>query len=352
VSRRDSDDYGGIWLRNMGPDSDVVMSTRIRLARNVEGRPFPGRAKDEERAAVEVELRDAVRRAEVGTALVYKNVESLSRLDRQLLVERHIISRELANGAGDRGVSFAAREFVSVMTNEEDHLRIQVIRPGFAVRTAYHDVAETDRKIEKQVAYAWHDKFGYLTACPTNCGTGMRVSVMVHLPALVFVNQIEKVFQAATKVGLVVRGFYGEGTNASGDFFQISNQRTLGMTEEQILTIVEKMIPKIVEYERGVRDQLRDTDRTLLEDRAWRALAILRYARKLTSEEAMERLSAVRLGAVAGLFPDLVVPDVNELFVLTQPGHLQSLRGKEIAATERDVLRAQLVRERLKPEKN
>jgi protein arginine kinase len=352
VTRVSSDDYGGIWLRNLGPESDVVMSTRIRLARNVDGRPFPGRISEPDRAALEAELREAVQKAEISEAIVYRNLGSLSALERQMLVERHIISRELANGSGDRGVSFGARDFVSVMTNEEDHLRLQVIRAGFAVRAAFEAAAETDRRLERRLTYAWHDRYGYLTACPTNCGTGLRVSVMMHLPALVLMKQIDKVFQAAAKVGLVVRGFYGEGTNASGDFFQISNQRTLGMTEEQILAVVERITPKIVEYERGVRQELRDSNRTLLEDKVWRALAVLRYARKLSSDEAMERLSAVRLGAVTGLFPDVRVPDVNELFVLTQPAHLQAVRGKELGPPERDVLRASLVRDRLKPEKN
>lgn len=346
------DDFGGIWLRNQGPESDVVMSTRIRLARNVEGRKFPGWIKDDEKADLERELRDAVRAADISDALLYRNLGSTTALERQLLVERHIISRELANGSGDRGVSFGARDFVSVMTNEEDHLRIQVIRAGLDLRRAFEAIAETDRRLERRVNYAWHDKFGYLTACPTNCGTGMRVSVMLHLPALVLMNQIEKVFQSATKVGLVVRGFYGEGTTASGDFFQISNQRTLGMTEEQILGVVERITPKIIEYERGVREQLRQKNRPLLEDKAWRALAVLRYARKLTSEETMDLLSSVRLGAVSGFFPELRVPDVNELFVLSQPAHLQSFRGKEVGPSERDVLRAAFVRDRLKPEKN
>lgn len=347
-----TEDYGGIWLRNVGPESDVVMSTRIRLARNVDGRPFPGRIKEPARTELEKELCEAVRTAEISDALVYRNLGALSPLERQMLVERHIISRELANGSGDRGVSFGIRDFVSVMTNEEDHLRIQVIRAGFSVRAAFEAASEADRRLERRLPYAWHDKFGYLTACPTNCGTGMRVSVMMHLPALVLMKQIEKVFQAATKVGLVVRGFYGEGTNASGDFFQISNQRTLGMTEEQLLAVVERITPKIIEYERGVRQELRESNRNLLEDKVWRALAVLRYARKLTSDEAMERLSAVRLGAVTGLFPDVMIPDVNELFVLTQPAHLQAVRGKEIGPPERDVLRASLVRDRLKPDKN
>ena len=346
------DEYGGVWLRTQGPESDVVMSTRIRLARNVDGRPFPGWIKDAEKAALETDLRDAIQRAEISDGVVYRNLGALTAVERLLLVEKHIISRELANGSGDRGVSFGAREFVSVMSNEEDHLRVQVIRAGFAVRPVFDAVTEIDRRLERQIEYAWHDKFGYLTACPTNAGTGMRVSVMVHLPALVLMKQIDKVFQAASHVGLIVRGFYGEGTHASGDFFQIANQHTLGMTEEQLLGMVEKVVPKIVEYERGVRKQLLRSNRTLVEDKVWRSLAVLRYARKLTSEESMDLLSAVRLGAVAGFFPELRLPDVNELFVLTQPAHLQALKGKEIAPPERDVLRASLVRDRLKPEKN
>jgi protein arginine kinase len=343
---------GHVWFRLMGPDADVAMSTRIRLARNVDGYPFPGYITEEKRKELEAQLRVWIGKAKVADATQYQNVNALPSLERTLLVEKHVISRELANGTGDRGVTFGADDLVSVMTNEEDHLRIQVLRCGLKLREAFDTIREIDQKLEKHVPYAWHERFGYLTACPTNCGTGMRISVMLHLPTLVLMNQIQKVFQAATKVGLTVRGFYGEGTNASGDFFQISNQHTLGRTEEESLDVVERIVTKIVEYERGVRKQLMDSNRMLLEDKVWRSLGVLRYARKLTSEEAMELLSAVRLGVTMNLVPGLNIADVNELFVLTQPAHLQALKGRTLEAPERDVARASLVRDRLKPELN
>lgn len=343
---------GQVWFRLMGPDADVAMSTRIRLARNVEGYPFPGFIADDARADLETKLKGWIGKAQVADDIQYQNLNSLPTLQRTLLVEKHIISRELANGSGDRGVTFGADELISVMTNEEDHLRIQVLRTGLKLAEAFETIRRIDQKLEKEIPYAYSEQFGYLTACPTNCGTGMRISVMLHLPALVLLNQIQKVFQAATKVGLTVRGFYGEGTNASGDFFQISNQHTLGRTEDESLAVVERIVTKIVEYERGVRKHLMESNRMLLEDKVWRSLGVLRYARKLTSEEAMELLSAVRLGVTMNLVPGLNIADVNELFVLTQPAHLQALKGRVLEAPERDVARANLVRDRLKPELN
>jgi protein arginine kinase len=336
----------------MGPDADVAMSTRIRLARNVDGYAFPGFIAEDKRKELEAKLKAWIGKARVAEAVEYQNVNALPSLQRTLLVEKHLISRELANGTGERGVTFGQDDLLSVMTNEEDHLRIQVLRTGLKLRDAFTSIREIDQKLEKIVPYAYSDQFGYLTACPTNCGTGMRISVMLHLPTLVLMNQIQKVFQAATKVGLTVRGFYGEGTNASGDFFQISNQHTLGKTEDEILGIVERIVTKIVEYERGVRKHLVESNRMVLEDKVWRSLGVLRYARKLTSEEAMELLSAVRLGVTMNLVPGLNIADVNELFVLTQPAHLQALKGRALEAPERDVARANLVRDRLKPELN
>lgn len=342
---------GQVWFRLMGPEADVAMSTRIRLARNVEGYSFPSFIAEDKRKELEAKLRGWIGKARVAHAVEYQNVNALPSLQRTLLVEKHLISRELANGTGERGVTFGD-DLLSVMTNEEDHLRIQVLRTGLKLREAFTTIREVDLKLEKLVPYAYSEQFGYLTACPTNCGTGMRISVMLHLPTLVLMNQIQKVFQAATKVGLTVRGFYGEGTNASGDFFQISNQHTLGKTEEEILGIVERIVTKIVEYERGVRKHLIESNRMVLEDKVWRSLGVLRYARKLTSEEAMELLSAVRLGVTMNLVPGLNIADVNELFVLTQPAHLQAMKGRALEAPERDVARANLVRDRLKPELN
>ncbi|MAG54707.1 MAG: protein arginine kinase [Planctomycetes bacterium] len=341
----------GQWLRGPGPDSDVVLSTRIRLARNVEGYAFPNRIEAGARSALEERLRQWIEAAGMGEAH-YCNLSEVDPLMQQMLMERHLISRELLQGEGDRGVTFASTELISIMTNEEDHVRIQVIQAGQTLQAALGQAIDLDRRLEAQIPYAYSDTYGYLTACPTNVGTGLRISVMVHLPALVFMDQMDKVFQAASKVGLTVRGFYGEGTKAVGDVIQISNQQTLGRTETEILETLANIIPKIVEYERGVRTHLVNEQRVSLEDRVWRAMGALRYARKMASEETLNHLSAIRLGVNLQLLAGLNMSEVNELFVITQPAHLQALKGRELGPDDRDVARANLLRERFKPESN
>jgi len=275
-------------------------------------------------------------------------MSDLEPLDRQLLLERHLISRELANGSGGRGVLFNRSEMLAVMVNEEDHLRIQAIRAGFQVDEAYEDIERLDERLDKQLDFAFSEEFGYLTACPTNVGTGMRASVMLHLPALVFTKQIDKVFASVTKINLAVRGFYGEGTQASGDFFQISNQITLGISERDILGLLDRVVPRIVAYEREVREHLLKKDRIRLEDKVWRALGTLQAARTINSEETMNLLSAVRLGVNCGLLDDVKIATVNELFILTQPAHLQRLKKRELDAGERDATRAEFIRRQLR----
>ncbi|NRA96779.1 MAG: protein arginine kinase [Planctomycetes bacterium] len=344
--------HAGQWLRVPGPDSDVVLSTRIRLARNVEGYEFPGRISSDTRRELETQLRSWIESSALADAVQYCNLLGVDDLTRQVLAERHLVSRELVNGEGDRGVSFAASEFVSIMTNEEDHVRIQVIRSGQSLDEAMRHAVEVDRKLEGQIPYAWSKQYGYLTTCPTNVGTGLRISVMMHIPALVLMEQMDKVHQAASKVGLTVRGFYGEGTKAIGDVIQISNQQTLGRSEVNILETLGNIVPKIVEYERGVRTHLVNEKRMVLEDRVWRSMGTLRYARKLSSEETLNLLSAVRLGVNLQLLPNLSVGEVNELFVTTQPAHLQAQEGKRLEPEERDVARATLLREWFRPESN
>jgi protein arginine kinase len=234
------------------------------------------------------------------------------------------------------------------MVNEEDHLRLQGMQSGFQLRTTWQVVDGVDSKIERLLDYAFSPQFGYLTLCPTNVGTGLRVSVMLHLPALVMTRQIDKVFQAVSKINLAVRGFYGEGTQASGDFYQISNQPTLGKSEEEILANVERVIPKIIEYERTVRDSLLDQKREIVEDKVWRALGMLRTARTINSEETMDLLSALRMGVNLKLIPDVGIAKVNELFIGTQPAHLQKMERSELNSPERDITRATFIRSRLR----
>ena len=246
-----------------------------------------------------------------------------------------------------RGVAFGPSEIIAVMVNEEDHLRSQVILSGFELDQAWDRMERVDETLEQELDFAFSPQFGYLTACPTNVGTGMRASVMLHLPALMMTKQIEKVFQAVTKINLAVRGLYGEGTQASGDFYQISNQVTLGVSEASVIDNIKRVVPRIIQYERNVREHLLSDDRLALEDKVFRARGVLTNARSITSEETMDLLSAYRLGVNAGLIDDLPVEAVNELFVVTQPGHLQKMEGRELDPAERDRIRARFVREKL-----
>src|SRR5438477_11027682 len=309
----------GEWLRGTGPESDIVISSRIRLARNVAAFPFTNRASAYQKAEIEGMLRDRVARLDLDPRLEYINVPTLSPLDRQFLVERQLISRELAAAEGPRGVALAPRETVSLMINEEDHLRLQVMRSGFALDEAWNDIDKVDDLLEQRVNYAFSEEFGYLTACPTNVGTGMRSSVMLHLPALVLTKQIEKVFRALQKINLAVRGMYGEGSRASSDLYQISNQVTLGKSETTILNEIREVIPQIITYERQARQTLTRENRPAVLDKVQRAVGTLQSAAMMTSEETMDLLSSVRLGVHLGLLDELDIGEVNDLFIHTQP---------------------------------
>src|SRR5438876_8644922 len=313
----------GEWLRGTGPESDIVISSRIRLARNLAAFPFTNRATAHQKGEIEALLRERIAKLELDPTLSYLNVPALSPLDRQLLVERQLISRELASADGPRGVALGPHETVSLMVNEEDHLRLQVMRSGFALDEAWQAIDRLDDLLEQKVNYAFSDEFGYLTACPTNVGTGMRASVMLHLPALVLTKQIEKVFRALQKIHLAVRGLYGEGSRASGDFYQISNQVTLGKSETTIINEVRDVIQNIITYERQARQALTKDSRPAVLDRVQRAYGTLKNAAIMTSEETMDLLSSVRLGVNLGLIDDISIGAVNELFIHTQPAHLQ-----------------------------
>ena len=339
----------GEWLRGIGPEADIVISSRIRLARNLSSFPFTNRASPHQRAEIEHMLRDRVAKLDYAPKLEYLTIPTLTPLDRQLLVERQLISRELANTEGPRGVAVAAQENVSIMINEEDHLRLQVMRSGFSLDEAWQDIDRLDDHLEGRINYAFSEEFGYLTACPTNVGTGMRASVMLHLPALVLTKQIEKVFRALQKINLAVRGLYGEGSRASGDFYQISNQVTLGKSEVTILTEIREVIPQIITYERQARTTLTRESRQALHDRVSRAFGTLRSATMMTSEETMDLLSSVRLGVNLGLLEDqITITTVNELFLQTQPAHLQKLMGTPLDGEERNSARARYLRNRLR----
>jgi protein arginine kinase len=337
----------GEWLKGGGPEGDIVVSSRIRLARNLSSFPFANRASPHQKAEIDHFVRERLGKLEFAPKLSYVSLVNLGPLDRQFLVERQMISRELANGDGPRGVAISDSETVSLMVNEEDHLRLQVLRSGFALDDCWNEINRLDDSIEQKVNYAFSEEFGYLTACPTNVGTGMRASVMLHLPGLVLKKEIEKVFRALQKINLAVRGLYGEGSRASGDFYQISNQVTLGKSENTILDEIRNVIPQIILYERQARQALTRDSRQQLGDKIARAFGTLKSATMMTSEETMDLLSSVRLGVNLGLIEDIDIGAVNELFLQTQPAHLQKLIGQPLDGEERNSARARWLRTRL-----
>jgi protein arginine kinase len=335
----------GEWLRGTGPESDIVMCSRIRLARNLADFPFGNRASRGEKTEIEANFKSCLDTA--GLDLSYFDVNSMTSLDRQFLVERQLVSRELANGEGARGVAIGPQENISVMVNEEDHLRIQVMLSGLSLHEVWDRINRLDDQLEEYLAYAYSAQLGYLTACPTNVGTGIRVGVMLHLPALVQTKQIDKVFRALQKINLAVRGLYGEGTQAFGDFYQISNQQTLGKSELELIRILTDVVPQVIQYERTARQVLMNERRQHLHDQVSRAYGVLKTAHTISSEETMLLLSSVRMGINLGLIDDLEIATVNELFIQTQPAYLQKIQGTELGVEERNVARASYLRSRL-----
>jgi protein arginine kinase len=330
----------GEWLRGSGPDSDIVVSSRIRLARNVADFPFMRKCTGLDRASIERSLRERLGRIPEWDSVSYIDVNSLNEMDRQFLVERQLISRELADADGSRGVLVDAGEKFAVMINEEDHLRIQVMHSGLDLQAAWERINHIDDLIERHVTYAFHDRLGYLTACPTNVGTGMRVSVMLHMPALVLTRHLERVFRSLHRISLAVRGLYGEGSQAMGDFYQISNQITLGKSEQDLMAQVSEVAQMLIEYERKARDYLVENGLKELHDRVSRAFGVLCTAQTISSEETMSLLSSVRMGVNLGLIRDVEIPTVNKLFIHTQPAHLQKLRGAPLNTADRNIERA------------
>jgi protein arginine kinase len=339
----------GEWLRGSGPQSEIVISSRIRLARNLADFPFIRRCSDGDRQSIEKSFTDAIATVDEWQGLFRVNVADLATLDRQMLVERQLISRELSEASGARCVFIdPQQEMFSLMINEEDHLRMQVMHSGLDMESAWEQINHMDDLLAERVNYAFHERLGYLTACPTNVGTGMRVSVMLHLPALVITQQIEKVFRSLQKMGLAVRGLYGEGSQAMGDFYQISNQITLGRSEIDLVKQVGEVIPVIIDYERQARAFLVKESRKDLHDRVSRAYGILCTAQTISSEETLHLLSSVRMGVYLGLIPDVEIPTINKLFIHTQPAHLQKLRGSELPSADRNVERAMYLQSHLR----
>jgi len=338
----------GIWLESEGNLADIVISSRIRLARNVVGYPFLSRATHDQRRSLAGLLAERVPQADGIAKSTYIDLTHCDELDCQVLVERQLISRQLVESKGARGVVVSNDQRCSVMINEEDHLRMHMIRGGMQLSNLWAELNQLDDRIEGQVDYIFHPRFGYLTACPTNVGTGIRVSVMLHLPALKLTGEMERVLKAAKDMNLAVRGLFGEGTEATGDFFQVSNQVTIGRSEKEIVDeFKDQVVPRIVEYERLARQALLDEKPRAVDDRVFRSYGILQNARTISSEETLLHLSHLRLGVHIGRITDVSVPKLNELFLITQPAHLQKLNGGPISGEERSAIRADLIRRKL-----
>jgi protein arginine kinase len=340
---------GGVgWLDASGPNSHLVLSTRIRLARNLAGRVFLGRNAETEREDVLRTVEDAARQSVLLRRAARFRLDRLDRIDRQLLHERHLVSKELAGldpeGRVRSGAALLVQDRAGVMLNEEDHLRIQTLHSGFQLDAAYAEADRLDTELGQRLAFAFHPEFGYLTSCPTNVGTGLRASVLIHLPGLVLTKEISKVLQGLAQVGLTFRGLYGEGSEVVGNFFQLSNQTTLGKAENELLDHLGKMVRQVIDYEERARAVLLRDAPAIIEDKVWRAFGLLRYARSLSFEEAMNLLSGVRLGVGAELIPNVGMYTLNKLLIYTQPAHLAVAEGVAVNDPDLPLRRAQFVR--------
>ncbi|MDX2079303.1 MAG: protein arginine kinase [Terrimicrobiaceae bacterium] len=338
----------GEWLSGDGPHRNIVVSSRMRLARNVREKPFPGWAKKAERIEVMKLVKDAVEHLPEMAEAYSENLEALSPLEKQVLVERHLISREHAAKGVGSAVVMNESQTLSVMVNEEDHLRMQAICCGLQLEKVFQMINRLDTGLEEMLEFAYDPDLGYLTACPTNVGTGMRASAMLHLPGLVMSEQINKIINSVNKIGLAVRGLHGEGTEAMGNLFQVSNQTTLGETEEEIIGRLNRVIEQILEHEQNARGLLVQRRSVTLHDQIGRAYGILSHAYSMSSKEALNLLSVIKLGIDLGVFPESRRCPVDELFIETQPAHLQKgAQAQKMSAEERDTLRAAIIRAKL-----
>ena len=335
------------WMLLDGPHRDIVITSRVRLARNLDGPAFPGFAKKEDRTTVMQELQPVVEGLPEMKDGFSEDLGALDAIRKQVLVEKHLISREQAAKSGGSAAVINRDQSLSIMINEEDHLRMQSIRSGLDLRVAYAALDRVDEELDGLVRFAFHSRFGYLTACPTNLGTGMRASAMLHLPGLVLSEQVNQVIAAVNKIGLAVRGLYGEGTEALANLFQISNQHTLGEREPEIIARLERVIEQIINHERNARRKLVEDQPHKVLDHVGRAYAALRYAHILESKEALTQLSMLRLGSDLGILPSDLGRTIDTLLVEIQPAHLQINSQRKLGPEERDVLRAETLRQRL-----
>jgi len=335
------------WVKAEGPNSKIVMSSRVRLARNIRDYPFPGWAKKAERQKLLELIQPVVEELPEMADHFGDSMDNITAIHKQVLVERHLISREHAAKNVGSGVVINDRETISVMVNEEDHLRMQAIKSGLQLKNIFKIIDKVDSELEEHLEFAFSPKLGYLTACPTNVGTGMRGSAMVHLPGMVLSDQINQVVQAVNKLGLAVRGLYGEGTEALGNVFQVSNQTTLGEKEAEVIERLNKVILQIIEHEENARITLLEKKPKLVYDQIGRAYGILSNAHTISSKEALNLLSLVRMGVDLDIFPSATRASVDEMFILSQPAHVQRTAARKLTAEDRDILRAELVRAQL-----
>jgi protein arginine kinase len=341
------------WMKREGPESDIVLSSRVRLARNLQQFVFPIAAdKESSHQVIEALSMCINKKNKVSDEenLEMLMMEELKPIEKRVLVEKHLISPNLAEQAKYGAVLMNQDESVSIMINEEDHIRIQCLAPGFQLKEVLQKANEIDNLIEEQADYAFDETRGYLTSCPTNVGTGLRASVMMHLPALVLTKKMNRIIPAINQLGLAVRGIYGEGTEAQGNIFQISNQMTLGKSEEDIIEDLAGVVMQVIQQEKAARQQLQDGLKLQLEDKLYRSLGTLENSRIIQSKEAAKCLSDVRLGIDLEIFSGISKTILNELMILTQPGFLQQYAGEVLNPEERDIRRATLIRERIKLE--
>lgn len=330
-------------------DDGIVLTSRVRLARNIDKMPFPHILNKEQADEVINEVSAAVLESNSTVTKNFKlmRLRDVKPIERQSMVEKHLISMDLANNYQRAGLLIDKDEDVSIMINEEDHIRLQVLYPGFRIREAYDYASKLDDLIEEKITYAYDSELGYLTSCPTNVGTGIRASVMLHLPALSATRNINNILNTVTQLGMTIRGLYGEGSNVMGNIYQISNQVTLGLSEEEIINNLIAVTQKIVDQEMKARSIMLEKQRGEFEDSIYRALGILKYARVMTSSECLNLLSRVRMGIEMGILKDVDMDTVNKLTVDSQPATLQLKEEKELGTDERDLVRARVVRESL-----
>ncbi|HWQ30899.1 MAG TPA: protein arginine kinase [Negativicutes bacterium] len=335
------------WMQGNGPHSDIILSSRIRLARNIAGIPFPAGLSEEKAQIVLDRVRESLSQGKSPVRFRDYIMKELSPVERQCLVERHLISPGLSKSSTNGAAIISDDEMLSIMVNEEDHIRIQAILPGLQIKKSWELASNIDDELEQSLEYAYNENWGYLTSCPTNVGTGMRASVMVHLPALNITGNMSKILQAVAHIGLTIRGMYGEGTEMVGNIFQISNQITLGRAEEEIADNLTAVTKQIIEKEKEARKLLLDNNRIQIEDKIWRSWGIMQNARVMNSQECMKLLSDIRLGADMGIIDNIPPRLLNEIMIETQTASIQKFSGRELGPEERDIIRAEMVRGKL-----